>query len=29
MPANGRDVRDEGAIPGSTRSPGQGHDNPV
>ena len=28
-PANSGDVRDEGLIPGSRRSPGRGHDNPV
>jgi len=28
-PANARDVRDEGSIPGSGRSPGGGHGNPL
>ena len=28
-PANTRDVRDMGLIPGSGRSPGGGHDNPL
>ena len=28
MPANARDVRDKGLIPGSWRSPGEGHGNP-
>ena len=28
-PANARDVRDEGSIPGSERSPGGGHGNPL
>ena len=27
-PANARDVRDAGSIPGLGRSPGEGHDNP-
>ena len=29
MPANAGDVRDIGSIPGSGRSPGGGHDNPL
>ena len=29
MPANARDVRDMGSIPGSGRSPGGGHGNPL
>ena len=29
LPANGRDVRDVGSIPGMGRSPGGGHDNPL
>ena len=28
-PANARDVRDTGSIPGSRRSPGGGHGNPL
>ena len=28
-PANAGDVRDEGSIPGSRRSPGAGQDNPL
>ena len=28
-PANARDIRDVGSIPGSRRSPGGGHDNPL
>ena len=28
-PANAEDIRDEGSIPGSRRSPGGGHDNPL
>ena len=28
-PANARDIRDAGSIPGLGRSPGQGHDNPL
>ena len=28
-PANARDVRDSGSIPGSRRSPGGGHGNPL
>ena len=28
-PANAGDVRDVGLIPGSGRSPGGGHDNPL
>ena len=28
-PANAGDVRDEGSIPGSERSPGGGHGNPL
>jgi len=27
-PANARDIRDAGSIPGSGRSPGRGHGNP-
>ena len=29
MPANAGDIRDEGSIPGSGRSPGGGHGNPL
>ena len=29
LPANAEDVRDEGSIPGSGRSPGGGHGNPL
>ena len=29
MPANAEDVRDAGSIPGSGRSPGGGHGNPL
>ena len=29
MPANSGDIRDVGLIPGSGRSPGGGHGNPV
>ena len=29
LPANAGDVRDAGLIPGSERSPGEGHDNPL
>ena len=29
MPANIRDVKDVGSIPGSGRSPGGGHGNPL
>ena len=29
LPANAGDVRDVGLIPGSGRSPGEGHDNPL
>ena len=29
MPANARDLRDMGPIPGSGRSPGGGHGNPL
>ena len=29
MPANARDIRDTGSIPGSGRSPGGGHGNPL
>ena len=29
LPANAGDVRDMGLIPGSGRSPGGGHGNPV
>ena len=28
-PANARDIRNEGSIPGSGRSPGGGHGNPL
>ena len=28
-PANAGDVRDSGSIPGSERSPGEGHSNPL
>ena len=28
-PANAGDIREEGSIPGSGRSPGGGHDNPL
>ena len=28
LPANAEDVRDEGSIPGSGRSPGEGNGNP-
>ena len=28
-PANGGDIRDTGSIPGSGRSPGDGHGNPL
>ena len=28
-PSNAGDVRDEGSVPGSGRSPGEGHDNPL
>ena len=28
-PANARDVRDVGSVPGSGRSPGGGHGNPL
>ena len=28
-PANAEDIRDAGSIPGSGRSPGGGHDNPL
>ena len=28
-PANAGDIRDMGLIPGSGRSPGEGHDNPL
>ena len=28
-PANAGDIRDAGSIPGSGRSPGGGHDNPL
>ena len=27
-PANAGDIRDDGSIPGSERSPGEGHGNP-
>ena len=29
LPANARDIRDAGSVPGSARSPGGGHDNPL
>ena len=29
LPANARDMRDSGAIPGSGRAPGGGHGNPL
>ena len=29
LPANAGDIRDMGSIPGSKRSPGGGHDNPL
>ena len=29
LPANARDKTDAGSIPGSGRSPGGGHDNPL
>jgi len=29
LPANAGDLRDTGSIPGSKRSPGGGHDNPL
>ena len=29
LPANGRDIRDGGSIPGSVRSPIGGHGNPL
>ena len=29
LPANAGDVRDKGSIPGSRRSPGGGHGNPL
>ena len=29
LPANARDVRDAGSIPGSGRAPGGGHGNPL
>ena len=29
LPANARDARDSGLIPGSGRSPGGGHGNPL
>ena len=29
LPANSRDIRDVGSIPGSERSPGGGHGNPL
>ena len=28
-PANARDIKDAGSIPGSGRSPGEGHGNPL
>ena len=29
LPANAGDIKDLGSIPGSGRSPGRGHDNPL
>ena len=29
LPANAGDIRDVGSIPGSGRSPGEGHGNPL
>ena len=29
LPASARDIRDMGSVPGSRRSPGQGHGNPL
>ena len=29
LPANAGDIRDSGSIPGSERSPGEGHGNPL
>ena len=29
LPANAQDIKDAGSIPGSERSPGEGHVNPV
>ena len=29
LPANAGDIRDVGSIPGSVRSPGEGHGNPL
>ena len=29
LPANAADIRDRGLIPGSRRSPGEGHGNPL
>ena len=29
LPANAGDLRDSGSIPGSKRSPGEGHGNPL
>ena len=29
LPAKSEDIRDVGSIPGSRRSPGRGHDNPL
>ena len=29
LPADAEDIKDTGAIPGSGRSPGGGHDNPL
>ena len=29
LPANAGDIKDVGSIPGSGRSPGGGHDNPL
>ena len=29
LPAYAGDIRDAGSIPGSGRSPGEGHDNPL
>ena len=28
-PANAGDIRDVGSVPGTGRSPGEGHDNPL
>ena len=29
LPANAGDIRDEGSVPGSGRSPGEGHGDPL